>query len=221
MFSKICLMLLSGLMLTTAPSPSVDINITDIYEPAAVYQLMDEDETFADFAMKVAEMEAREKAAEEEAARLAAEAEAAALAAAMPQPVYSTDPFTITNLSVEQFNKILSGTGLEGQGEAYFKVEQEYGVNGMFAIGVAFLESGYGKYKANTNNYYGMRSGSGYMSFSSPAENILYFGKLMNKNLYKGKSMSQIAKIYCPPNHSKWVSSVTSIMGTYYDKAFN
>jgi membrane-bound lytic murein transglycosylase B len=210
MFSKICLMLLSGFMLTTAPSPSADINITDVYEPAAVYQLMSEDETFADFARKVAEMEAREKAAEE-----------AALAAAMPQPVYSTDPFTITNLSVEQFNKILSGTGLEGQGEAYYKVEQEYGVNGMFAIGVAFLESGYGKYKANTNNYYGMRSGSGYMSFSSPAENILYFGKLMNKNLYKGKSMSQIAKIYCPPNHSKWVGSVTSIMGTYYNKAFN
>ena len=210
MFSKICLVLLSAFMLQANPNPAINLEIQEVYSPEEVYQLMDEDDTFADFAQQVAEMKAREAAEE-----------AAAAAAAIPEPAYSADPFTITNLSIDQFNKILEGTGLAGQGESYYKVEQEYGVNGMFVIGVAFLESGYGKYKSNTNNYYGMRSGNGYMSFSSPAENILYFGKLMNKNLYKGKSMSQIAKIYCPPNHTKWVGSVSSIMSTYYQKAFN
>lgn len=200
MLSKICATLLAGSMLASAPSTTVGVKPAEKFKPASAYQLVAANKVSTDFELQ-------------EAAKLIAES--------LPQEECPTDPFKTTNLSAEQFNKILLGTGLEGQGEAYFKVEREYGVNGMFAIGVAFLESGFGKYKANTNNYYGMRTGKGYMSFSSPAENILYFGKLMNKNLYKGKSMPQIARIYCPPNHKNWVSSVRSIMGSYYDKAFS
>lgn len=127
-------------------------------------------------------------------------------------------PFEITNLTEKQFNKILKGTGLEGQGGAYKQLEEEHGVNGVYAISVAFLESGYGKHKAGKNNFYGMKGNKGWMSFNTPEDNIMYFGELMNRDLYRGKSIDRIAKIYCPPNYKSWVSKVNYIMGENYNK---
>lgn len=155
------------------------------------------------------EEEARKKA---EAARLAQATEVKGSA------ILSYNPFVKSGLSVEQYNIILSGTGLEGCGQSYYNMEQTYGVNGLFAIGVAFHESGYGRHRANTNNFYGMRGNSGWMSFSSPDENIQYFGKLMNKSLYKGKSIDGIGSVYCPGTSSSWASAVRSMMKSSFAK---
>lgn len=128
------------------------------------------------------------------------------------------DPFNKSNLTEEQFNKILEGTVMKGQGSSFSKVEEEYGVNGLFAIAVAFHESGYGKHQANKNNLYGMRGSKGWMSFDSMNENILYFGKLMNKERYFGKSIEQIGKVYCPPTPTSWAKSVKKMMTEIYKK---
>ena len=132
--------------------------------------------------------------------------------------VLSYNPFIKSGLTVEQYNKILKGTGLEGCGQSFYTMEETYSVNGLFAIGVAFHESGYGKHKANTNNFYGMRGNSGWMSFESPDANIQYFGKLMNKSLYKGKSIENIGKVYCPGTYLHWAEAIKSMMKSSFNK---
>ncbi len=126
--------------------------------------------------------------------------------------IFTYDPYVKSNLSIEQYNIILKGTGLEGCGESYYNMEQTYNVNGLFALSVACQESGFGRYLANTNNFYGMRSSKGWMSFETPDANIQYFGKLMNKSLYYGKDILGIAKTYCPGTHEHWASCVRSLM---------
>lgn len=135
-----------------------------------------------------------------------------------PTRRYTEQPYTKTNLSVAQFNQILRGTGLAGYGESYYELEQEYGINGLYAMSVAFLESGYGRHLANHNNFYGMRGSKGWLSFDSPADNIAYFGKLMTKNLYTSKgTISGIGSVYCPEN-GDWASQVRGIMRNSYAK---
>lgn len=135
-----------------------------------------------------------------------------------PKVSINYNPFEVTNLSIEDFNEILAGTALSGYGESYYLLEKDYGINGVFAISVAFHESGYGKYRANTNNFYGMKGNNGWMAFESPHSNIQYFGKLMNKNLYYGKSIINIGKVYCPNTYSSWANAVTGIMNECYNK---
>ncbi len=48
-----------------------------------------------------------------------------------------------------------------------------------------------------------MRGANGYLSFNTPKDNILYFGELITKSAYKGKTLKTFAKIYCPPRKSK------------------
>ena len=132
--------------------------------------------------------------------------------------VFTYNPYVKSNLSVEQYNKILEGTGLAGCGESYYNMEQTYNVNGLFALSVACLESGYGKYKANTNNFYGMRSSKGWMAFETPDANIQYFGKLMNKSCYYGKDILGIGATYCPGTYQDWAGKVKSIMSLSFNK---
>lgn len=132
--------------------------------------------------------------------------------------IFTYNPFIMSNLSVEQYNKILEGTKLEGFGEFYYDMELRHEVNGLFAVSVACLESGYGKYRANINNYYGMKNADGWMEFDSPEENIQYFGRLMNKPLYFGKNIYEIGDIYCPSGDNYWATSVRSIMRSNFEK---
>lgn len=123
------------------------------------------------------------------------------------------DVYQKTNLSVEEFNKVLANTALAGQGESFKALEDEFGVNGIFAIAVSIAEAGWDGRQANKNNFYGMRGANGYLSFNTPKDNILYFGELITKSAYKGKTLKTFAKIYCPPRHKKWHSDVVWIMG--------
>lgn len=123
------------------------------------------------------------------------------------------DVYQKTNLNVEEFNKVLAKTALAGQGESFKALEDEFGVNGIFAIAVSIAEAGWDGRQANKNNFYGMRGANGYLSFNTPKDNILYFGELITKSAYKGKTLKTFAKIYCPPRHKKWHSDVVWIMG--------
>lgn len=48
-----------------------------------------------------------------------------------------------SNLSAEQFNKILTNTGLEGLGKSFEEAEKKHNINGLYLIGLACLESNY------------------------------------------------------------------------------
>lgn len=120
--------------------------------------------------------------------------------------------FEKTNLQPEQLEKVLT-KGLSGYGQAFYDMEQKYGVNSVFAISVAELESGYGTSYAfkKRNNAFGIGSGK---RFSSVEAGIEFFGQLMNKPLYYGKSIDRIGKIYCVGGN--WANKVKSLMHTNY-----
>lgn len=121
--------------------------------------------------------------------------------------VFTYYPFQKSNLTVEQLNKILVGTGLAGYGYAFRNMEDTYGVNALFCIAVGAHESANFYKTANWNNYFGFRGNRGWMSFSSPDACIMYFGQLMTTRLYYGKTIDQIAPIYCDGSWSGYVRS--------------
>ena len=127
-------------------------------------------------------------------------------------------PFYITYTTVEEYDYILKGTNLEGYGYCFKQIEEDYGVNGLFAISVATQESGLGRspLAKSNNNFYGIKSGStSWAKFKSIESGILYFGKLMNHSRYKGKTISQIAPIYC---NQEWGGKVSSIITRYVNR---
>lgn len=122
--------------------------------------------------------------------------------------------------SVEEFNAMLENTNLANHGEAFKNMEDNHNVNGIYAMSVAALESGFESRKLNSsNNIFGMMSKGKLIKYSSIAENINAFGSLMNKSIYKGKPISKIAKTYCPPNATKWESTVCAKYEQFSSKA--
>lgn len=132
------------------------------------------------------------------------------------QPAFSFDVFTKTNLSAAAFNQLLEGTAMAGHGQDFYDMEQEWNVNGLFALSVARTESGLGasNLARNKNNYFGMLG----CSFSSPRSGILYFGQLMNQPRYQGKSIECIAQTYCPPTWRQWASQNRSFMESFWNR---
>lgn len=55
----------------------------------------------------------------------------------------NSDLRILSNLTPDEYNKMLSNTELKGLGNALEKAEKEYGVNGLYLMGLACLESGY------------------------------------------------------------------------------
>lgn len=130
--------------------------------------------------------------------------------------IFTYNVFTKSNLTVEQLNKILSGTGLENCGIYFYNMEKTWNVNSLFAVAVACHESANGFRKANTHNYFGFKGKNGtWMKFSSQEECINYFGELMNKKRYYGKTMKQISVIYCD---SSWEYKVKRHMNEKWNK---
>ena len=123
------------------------------------------------------------------------------------------NPFQKTNLPPEELEKVLT-KGLSGYGQAFYDMEQKYGVNSIYAISVAELESGNGTSSAfrRNNNAFGIASGKKY--FNSVETGIDYFGQLMNKPLYYGKSIDRIGSIYCVGGN--WTYKVKSLMKSNY-----
>ena len=68
-----------------------------------------------------------------------------------------SDLRVISNLTEEEFNKMLAGTELYGIGGTLVKIEKEYSINGLYMLGLSCLESNYGKskYARKRNNLVG------------------------------------------------------------------
>ena len=122
--------------------------------------------------------------------------------------------FEKTNLSSDELNKVLS-KGLSGYGKAFYNMEQKYNINAIFAISVAELESGSGTSYSfkKRNNAFGIGPGK---TFNSVESGIEYFGTLMNKSLYYGKSVDSVGKIYCVGGD--WANKVKSLMNKNYSE---
>lgn len=95
----------------------------------------------------------------------------------------------------------------------FAEMEQKYGVSATFAKAVAIQESGWftsNGYK-NKNNPFGIMSKGKLKRFDSIDESIDYFGSLLSSDKYKGMSIDEIGKVYCP-NDDKWARDVKKIM---------
>ena len=95
----------------------------------------------------------------------------------------------------------------------FAEMKQKYGVSATFAKAVAIQESGWftsNGYK-NKNNPFGITSKGKLKRFDSVDESIDYFGSLLSSDKYKGMSIEEIGKVYCP-NDDKWARDVRWIM---------
>lgn len=143
------------------------------------------------------------------------------------KPINLTDISKPSNLSADQLNFVISSrlknvgkssSKLSNLGDALVIMEEESGVNALFCLAVASLESGYGTSDAaiNKNNLFGlMRSGS-LMEFSSVSECISYWGNLI-KNYYIDSNRDSIEDIqpkYCPDSET-WEPDVSYLFNTY------
>ena len=95
----------------------------------------------------------------------------------------------------------------------FLKAENEHGVNACFLAAVASLESGHGRYCFRPNNIFGW-SGK---SFESIPACIDYVAEKFKTNYispdgkyYRGGTIADIGKIYCPGNED-WVRLVAGI----------
>lgn len=123
-----------------------------------------------------------------------------------------------SNLTAEQLEKGLL-YDLKSYSDVFILAEEQTGINAVFLSSVAALESGWGRSEVakSKNNLFGWTSTTGYCTFNSYEESILYVANKL-KELYltpdgpyfNGYSVSDIN---CKYNGSKfWEDTVISIM---------
>ena len=114
-------------------------------------------------------------------------------------------------LNADELESIVAGTGLEGLGHVFYEMESAHGVNAVFALAVAQLESGHGtsSMALNDNNLFGVMG----LSYSSKEENIDAFGRLISGSYFACglDTVSSINPVYCPDNYN-WAPQVRSLM---------
>ena len=134
----------------------------------------------------------------------------------------------ITNYEIEEY--VLKGTPLEGLGRYFIEAEIEYGVNAVFLLSLAILESGWGRsaIARDKNNLFGFGSydASPYRSsrtFSSKRACILYVARFIKENYltesgkyFHGYTLADVNKRYSSdPN---WWRKVGSLMQSINQK---
>lgn len=96
---------------------------------------------------------------------------------------------------------------------AYVKYGDKYGVNPYLLAAIGIKESTGGKYcypNKDKHNCYGLKVK---YKFKSHEEAIEYLARLLGTNKkYKGKTIKQISRIYCPPTADAWYKSVSNII---------
>lgn len=123
----------------------------------------------------------------------------------------------VTNLKEKDYVHLVADTWWEGHEDVLIELEQEYGINAIFAMAVSSLESGYGKSSRakNRHNYYGLATKKRWNSLQS---NTRYWGELMN-TMYVNNgrlSVTQISSKYCPQDNDKWARDVRVLMRRFY-----
>lgn len=139
-------------------------------------------------------------------------------------PAYTTEQVMALDVSkpsgvtVDDLKKVTS-QGLVGLEEAFWQAEQDYGINCLFVMAIAAIESGNGTINGVGNNMFGW--GGGYIAFDSKAEGIDVVSKGLANNylrpgagLYSGNKISDVNKRYA--SSSTWDDKVASKMVSYY-----
>ena len=118
-------------------------------------------------------------------------------------------------LSTEELEAVLKGE-LKNYAQAFLHAEEDYGINACFLASIAALESGWGEHQFKPNNIFGFMTRK---QFSSVEENIDFVSWWLRKHFlnengryYRGGSISDIGKIWCPDG-GEWVKLVTGIYG--------
>ena len=140
----------------------------------------------------------------------------------------TTDIAHKSGYTAEQFDAIINKvftdmnkktTSLTTIGDSLYKVEQENDVNGLYLLGIASLESGWGTsgLATKSNNLYGLIG----RKFSSVDECTEYMGSWL-RSAYIDKGLDTLSKIqtkYCPNGGSKWINDVTWCANRYINAA--
>ena len=132
--------------------------------------------------------------------------------------VMAMDVSKPSGVTVEDLKQVTS-QGLVGLEEAFLKAEEDYGINCLFVMAIAAIESGNGTINGVGNNMFGW--GGGYIAFSSKAEGIDVVARGLANNyltpgagLYSGKTISDVNKRYA--SSSTWDDKVAKKMTSYY-----
>ena len=140
----------------------------------------------------------------------------------------TTDIAHKSGYTAEQFDAIINKvftdmnkktTSLTTIGDSLYKVEQENDVNGLYLLGIASLESGWGTsgLATKSNNLYGLIG----RKFNSVDECTEYMGSWL-RSAYIDKGLDTLTKIqtkYCPNGGSQWINDVTWCTNRYINAA--
>lgn len=126
-----------------------------------------------------------------------------------------TNKFNVTkelfNGNAEDLNRCLKGTKLEGQGQMFIDTQEKYGINAIFLMAIARLESGYGN-KPQKNPYSifgtGDRTSKSYAKCLDKLSNNLKQNYISKNNL---ETISAINKRYSPEN-PQWSIGIAKSM---------
>lgn len=135
-----------------------------------------------------------------------------------------TDVTIPSNVSAEDIDKMLEGTALHGLGKTYVEAEKKYGVNALYLVGLACVESGYGKSKYATQYYnlygYGAVDSNPDLArhFTNWETGTLYVAERLHTNYltpggayYEGKRAKDIDVHYCTDKlHANKIADVVS-----------
>lgn len=99
----------------------------------------------------------------------------------------NTDLRIPSNLNAIEYDTMLQGTNLYGLGEALEQAEKKYNVNGLYLMGLACLESGYGSsgYAINRNNLVG------WGAYDNDPDNASYFKSKNDCILFVAQKLQQ------------------------------
>jgi beta-N-acetylglucosaminidase len=133
--------------------------------------------------------------------------------------LYALDLRTKTGFTEEDL-KIITTRGLKGCEKAFVKAEETYGVNSIFLISIASLESAYGTQMFRPNNMFGY----GRTGFSSKSECIMTVAKGLGTrylnpggSLYGGSpTLKGVNKRYAA--NPQWYYKVGKYMQRYYNE---
>ena len=130
--------------------------------------------------------------------------------------IWNMDVSKPSGVTVEDL-KLVSRGAFVGLEEAFYKAEQDYGVNCLFVMGIASLESANGTICFRPNNMFGF----GNRGFSSKAECIDVVARALANNyltpgggLYNGTRITDVNRRYAAS--STWDEKVCRNMTRYY-----
>ena len=135
--------------------------------------------------------------------------------------VLSLDLTAPSGVSVQDLKRV-SKKGLVGLEEEFWQAEQKYGVNCVFLMSIAALESGWGTSLFRTNNMFGFGS----KGFSSKAECIDTVARSLKNNylsedgpFYYGTSIKHVNRRYAA--NPQWYLKVGKIMAELYGDIYD